>query len=152
MHTFMHPDLERISMPQRITIALLGLLGACCAFPALSAVPDPGEPTVDQVFDAARAGHFADAKKMMTVVLEHHPRSARAHYVMAELDADMKNYGEARDELKAAETISPGLPSISPQSVAALSKEIGAPPPPPVPATPGAPGQTGTMTPAPAVT
>src|SRR5665213_4495230 len=148
----MYPDLERISMPQRITIALLGLLGACCALPALSAVPapaaipDPVEPTVDQVFDAARAGHFADAKKMMTVVLEHHPRSPRAHYVMAELDADMKNYGEARDELKAAETISPGLPSISPQSVAALSKEIGAPPPPPVPATPAgaqAPGQTG---------
>lgn len=133
-------------MPQRITIALLALLGTCCAYPALSA--DPSEPSVDQVFSAARAGHYAEAKKMMTVVLEHHPRSARAHYVMAELDADMKNYGEARDELKAAETIAPGLPSISPQSVAALSKEIGAPPPPPVPATPD---QTGTMTAAPAI-
>lgn len=141
-------------MRHSITIALFGLLGACCAYPALSAVPDPGEPTVDQVFAAARAGHYAEAKKMMTVVLEHHPRSARAHYVMAELDADMKNYGEARDELKTAETIAPGLPSISPNSVAALSKEIGAPPPPPAPANPagaGAPDQTGTMMRAPAV-
>jgi uncharacterized protein len=137
-------------MSQRLTVALLGLLGACCAYPALSA--DPSEPSVDQVFSAARAGHYAEAKKMMTVVLANHPRSARAHYVMAELDADMKNYGEARDELKTAETISPGLPSISPNSVAALSKEIGAPPPPPVPAA-SAPDQPGAMAaPAPAPT
>jgi uncharacterized protein len=159
MHMFMPRPGENF-MPQRITIALLGLLGACCAYPVWSAIPDPAatpdpnEPSVDQVFSAARAGHYADAKKMMTVVLEHHPRSARAHYVMAELDADMKDYGAARDELKTAETIAPGLPSISPASVAALSKEIGAPPPPPVPATPTGPGasdQTGTMMPAPAV-
>ncbi|HEY2416924.1 MAG TPA: tetratricopeptide repeat protein [Steroidobacteraceae bacterium] len=141
-------------MSQRLTVALLGLLGACCAYPALSAVadpaatPNPNEPSVDQVFSAARAGHYAEAKKMMTIVLADHPRSARAHYVMAELDADMKNYGEARDELKAAETIAPGLPSINPHSVAALSKEIGAPPPPPPPAAPAEPGQSDAMTPA----
>jgi hypothetical protein len=45
--------------------------------------------------------------------------------VAAEIDADAKNYGEARQELKTAEDIDPGLPFATPGAVAALRKEIG---------------------------
>jgi len=44
----------------------------------------------------------------MNQVLANHPQSARAHYVAAEVDADLKNYGEAREELKTAEQLNPG--------------------------------------------
>ena len=117
-------------MYKTITIALLGLLaGVCTNAWAAEAIPAEGpnanDPTVTQVYDAARAGHLAQAQQMMTLVLANHPHSARAHYVAAEIDADAKNYGEARQELKTAEDIDPGLPFATPQAVAALRREIG---------------------------
>ncbi len=143
-------------MHERMTIALFGLLAAFCAVPALPAdsipgltempnpaeAPNPNDPTVHQVYDAARAGHFDEAKRMITLVIANHPHSSRAHYVAAEIDASMKNYGDARKELKTAEDMEPGLPNADPAAVAALRKEIGAPPPAPVP-----PAQEGPMHP-----
>jgi hypothetical protein len=89
--------------------------------------PNPNDPTVKQVYDAASAGHLDQAHQMIQQVLANHPHSARAHYVAADIDAAMKNYGEAREELKLAEQIEPGLPRVDPRSVAALRQEIGAP-------------------------
>lgn len=120
-------------MRKKVTVALAGLLalGAWVCALALenpAEAPNPNDPSVNQVYEAARAGHLDQAHQMMTQVLANHPRSARAHYVAAEIDADMKNYGEAREELKTAEQIDPRLPNVNPQSVAALRREIGAAP------------------------
>jgi uncharacterized protein len=124
------------SMYKKVTLALIGVLAAVAAATALAAdsapinpaeAPSATDPTVSQVYDAARAGHLDQAKQMMALVLANHPHSARAHYVAAELDADMKNFGEARQELKTAEEITPGLPFARPEEVQALRKEIGAP-------------------------
>lgn len=117
-------------MRNKFTVVLIGLL-ALAASAALQAMenpastPNPNDPTVNQVYEAARAGHLDQAKQMMAVVLAHHPQSARAHYVAAEVDADMKNYGEAREELARAEQLEPGLPNVDPKSVANLRKELG---------------------------
>ena len=88
--------------------------------------PNPSDPTVSQVYDAARAGKLDQARQMMNQVLANHPHSARAHYVAAEVDADLKNFGEAREELKTAEQIDPGLPFANSEAVSALRREIGA--------------------------
>jgi uncharacterized protein len=119
-------------MRKKLTVALLGVLATCACALALAlenpaGAPNPDDPSVNQVYDAARAGHLEQARQMMNQVLASHPQSARAHYVAAEVDADLKNYGEARQELKTAEQLNPGLPFANPQSVAALRREIGAP-------------------------
>lgn len=120
-------------MRKKLTIALLALLATGAGALALALenpaeAANPNDPSVNQVYDAARAGHLDQARQMMNQVLANHPRSARAHYVAAEIDADLKNYGEAREELKTAEQIDPGLPFANAQSVAALRREIGAAP------------------------
>ena len=118
-------------MRNKLRVLLIGLV-ACAAGAALQAAENPAEaanpndPTVNQVYEAARAGHLDQAKQMMALVLAHHPQSSRAHYVAAEIDADMKNYGQAREELARAEQLDPGLPNVNPRSVAELRKEIGA--------------------------
>jgi hypothetical protein len=119
-------------MHRKLPLALLGLLFVFGTASVLAAdvnpaeAANPNDPSVSQVYDAARAGHLDQARLMMNQVLANHPHSARAHYVAAELDADMKNYGEAREELKTAEDITPGLPFANPQAVAALRQQIGA--------------------------
>jgi hypothetical protein len=122
-------------MRNKLRVMLIGL-AAVVASVALQAAenpaeaPNPNDPSVNQVYEAARAGHLDQAKQMMALVLAHHPQSSRAHYVAAEIDADMKNYGEAREELAKAEQLDPGLPNVNPHSVSELRREIGAPAPP----------------------
>jgi uncharacterized protein len=124
-------------MRNKFKVVLIGLVAVAAGAvgAALQAAenpaeaPNPNDPSVNQVYEAARAGHLDQAKQMMAIVLAHHPQSSRAHYVAAEIDADMKNYGDAREELSKAEQLDPGLPNVNPRSVADLRKEIGAPAP-----------------------
>ena len=100
-------------MRNKLRVLLIGLM-AVAASAALQAAenpaeaPNPNDPTVNQVYEAARAGHLDQAKQMMAIVLAHHPQSSRAHYVAAEIDADMKNYGDAREELAQGRAARPG--------------------------------------------
>jgi hypothetical protein len=118
-------------MPNKLMIRLAGLLAALASALVLAAEVNPAEapnandPSVSQIYDEARAGHVDHARQMMNQVLANHPHSARAHYVAAELDAELKNYGEAKQELQTAEQITPGLPFANAESVAALRSEIG---------------------------
>jgi uncharacterized protein len=118
-------------MPNKLMITLAGLLAAFGSALVLAAEVNPAEapnandPSVSQIYDEARAGHVDHARQMMNQVLANHPHSARAHYVAAELDAELKNYGEAKQELQTAEQIAPGLPFANAESVAALRSEIG---------------------------
>src|SRR5579863_5845821 len=120
-----------MSMRNKPMVALCALLALATGSLALALenpaeAPNPNDPTVSQVYDAARAGKLDQARQMMNQVLANHPHSARAHYVAAEVDADLKNFGEAREELKTAEQIDPGLQFANPEAVAALRREIGA--------------------------
>jgi len=122
-------------MRNKLKVLLIGLMAVAASATLQAAenpaeAPNPNDPTVNQVYEAARAGHLDQARQMMATVLAHHPQSSRAHYVAAEIDADMKNYGEAREELNKAEQLDPGLPNVNPRSVAELRKQIGAPVPP----------------------
>jgi uncharacterized protein len=83
-----------------------------------------GEPTLDQIYQAANTGRMNDARSMIDQVLKNHPRSAKAHYVKAEIAARQHEGAVAQEELASAERIEPGLPFAKPQSVAALRTQI----------------------------
>jgi hypothetical protein len=83
------------------------------------------DPSMQQIYDEARAGHLDQAQQMINQVLRDHPRSAKAHFVAAELAAKVGNIGVARSELGQAEQLEPGLPFAKPQAVQALQTELG---------------------------
>jgi uncharacterized protein len=83
------------------------------------------DPTVHQIYEAAEAGHFDQAQQMMDQVLKDHPKSAKAHYVQAELYAKEGKTALARAELAEAEGIDPGLTHENPRSVLALKSQLG---------------------------
>jgi hypothetical protein len=84
-----------------------------------------GDPTMDQIYTAAAAGHLDQAQQMITQVLADHPTSAKAHYVQSELYAKEGKTALARSELGVAEQLKPGLPFASPRSVAELKAQLG---------------------------
>jgi len=90
------------------------------------------DPTVHQIYEAAEAGRFDQAQQMMDQVLKDHPKSAKAHYVQAELYAKEGKTALARAELAEAEGFDPGLTHENPRSVLALKSQlgVGARPPP----------------------
>jgi uncharacterized protein len=100
------------------------LAAAALTFTVAGAPAWAADPTVDQIYQAARSGHLADAQQMMDQVLRDHPESAKAHYVQAELSAREGDFSRARNELARAEQISPGLPKENPESVQELKSEI----------------------------
>jgi len=86
------------------------------------------EPTMDQVYNAAKTGHLAEARSMMAEVVQAHPNSAKAHYVNAEVLARSGDIANARTELSIAEKIEPGLPFANPNSVSQLKQELSSSP------------------------
>ncbi len=96
----------------------LGLAG----MPALAADADP---SVQQIYEAARSGHLDQAQQMMNQVLRDHPDSSKAHYVQSELYAREGNPGLARSELARAEQLDPGLTKENPRSVQELKAQLG---------------------------
>ena len=87
---------------------------------ALSAPVFAAEPTVKEVYAAAQAGNYVDAKAMMDQVLKAHPNSACAHCVEAELLAKQGKFKAAEASLAKAEQLSPGLPKVNPTAVGKL--------------------------------
>lgn len=95
------------------------------ALTALSAAA--AGPTADDIYQAARAGHLSEAQRMVDQVVAEHPKSAKAHYVAAEIYAKEGQLGIARNELQTAEQLQPGLPFAKPQAVAELKGILAAP-------------------------
>ena len=85
-----------------------------------------GTPSIDQVYKATQAGNLAEAQKMMDVVLQQHPDSAKAHFVEAEISAKQGQMDRAATELGTAERLKPGLPFAKPEAVQDLKNRIGA--------------------------
>jgi len=85
------------------------------------------DPTLDQVYQAARAGQLEQAQQMMQPVLRDHPNSAKAHYVEADLLAKQGQTGKAREELAVAQRLAPGLPFARADAVQGLRRALDAP-------------------------
>jgi len=83
------------------------------------------DPTVHDIYEAAKSGHLDQAQTMMDQVLRDHPSSGKAHYVQAELFAREGKTQQARSELSRAEELDPGLPHENPRSVQELKSELG---------------------------
>ena len=83
------------------------------------------DPTMDQIYEVARAGRLDEAQQMITQVLAHHPTSAKAHFVQAELYAREGKSSLARSELGTAERLNPGLTEFKPRSVEELKSQLG---------------------------
>jgi len=107
----------------RARVAVHALAILLFALPLPTIADDP-LPTVDQIYLAEQAGRSDDAQKMIARVLAAHPKSAKAHYVQAELYARAGKFSEARNELKAAEQLQPDLRFAKPRALAELRDQL----------------------------
>ena len=82
------------------------------------------DPSLSQVYEAVRAGHLEQARQMMGQVLKDHPKSAKAHYVAAEVSSASGDFAQGRKELRVAEELAPGLPFAAPESVRELRDRL----------------------------
>ena len=82
------------------------------------------EPTMNRIYAAAQAGKLDDAQVMVQQVLITHPKSAKAHFVQAELFAHRGSMDKARESLREAEALAPGLPFAKPEAVQALRAQL----------------------------
>jgi uncharacterized protein len=99
---------------------LILLLATAYAGPALADT----DPSLTQVYEAVRTGHVEQAQKMMNQVLHDHPKSAKAHYVAAEVNAASGNFVQGRQELRLAQELAPGVPFAAPESVRELQDKL----------------------------
>lgn len=83
------------------------------------------EPTIHQVYEAAQAGKLTEAHTMIEEVLKEHPKSAKAHFVNAEILSAQGQITQARKELKVAEELEPALSFAKPQAIATLKDNLG---------------------------
>jgi uncharacterized protein len=107
---------------------LAGMFAATALTFALAGAPASAadaDPSLAQIYDAAKAGHLDQAQQMIEQVLRDHPASSKAHYVQAELYAREGNLGLARAELAKAEQLKPGLPDENPRAVQELKSQLG---------------------------
>ncbi|MBC7468688.1 MAG: hypothetical protein H7322_05125 [Ramlibacter sp.] len=108
---------------RNLRIVLLAF--AALAWAGLAAAQ--AEPTLQQIYATAQSGQVDKARQMTQEVLRNHPNSAKAHFVLAELEANQGNATLAREELAAAERLAPGLPFARPEAVQALRRLDSAP-------------------------
>ena len=86
------------------------------------------EPTMSQIYSTAQAGRLDDAQVMVQQVLVAHPKSAKAHFVQAELYSRQGKLELARQALASAEQNAPGLSFAKPEAVKALRAQLEAKP------------------------
>ena len=98
------------------------LCGVAAVYSAEAAAAD--DPSPRQVYQAAEAGHYAQAEQMLSQVLRDHPRSGEAHYAAARVYAKAGDYSRARTELAIADQLEPGLPFAPAGAVTDLRREL----------------------------
>jgi clan AA aspartic protease (TIGR02281 family) len=113
--------MPRKSLVVVTTIALVFALYSSGRAAAAAAL----EPTMHQIYEAATTGHLDQAQEMITQVLANHPKSAKAHWVQAEVYAKANKTNMARSEVLEAERLNPGLTEISAKAVRQLKTELG---------------------------
>jgi uncharacterized protein len=110
-----------MSKHRLIGTALL-VVASLVAMPSLAQ-----DPSLHDVYQAAEAGNYAQAQRMMDQVLRDHPNSAKAHYVEAELLARQGKLAAASVQLDFAERLDPGLRFAKPEAVRDLKSRIASP-------------------------
>ncbi|MDE2277091.1 MAG: tetratricopeptide repeat protein, partial [Burkholderiales bacterium] len=95
-----------------LVFSFAALLAAASAF----ALPD-----VAQVRSAVAQGHYGQAEAMMREVLAAKPDSARAHYVLAEILAHERRFGEAAAQAQRAAALDPSLAFTEPAKFRAFA-------------------------------
>jgi len=108
--------------PLRLFFVCLALAGG--ALVANGPATAQAEPTINQIYEAAQAGKLDQAQTMVQQVLVLHPKSAKAHYVQAELFARQGLPSKGREALAEADKLSPGLPFAKPDAVQALRTQL----------------------------
>ncbi|MBU6467805.1 MAG: tetratricopeptide repeat protein [Betaproteobacteria bacterium] len=88
------------------------------------AVTSFAEPTIDQVYNATKTGHLAEARSMMAEVLQAHPNSAKAHFINAEVLARSGDISSARAELIVAEKLDPAQSFASARAISELKQAL----------------------------
>lgn len=86
------------------------------------------EPSINQIYDAAQSGKLDQAQTMVQQVLILHPKSAKAHYVQAELFARQGQGAKGREALAEADKLAPGLPFAKAEAVQALRTQLASKP------------------------
>jgi hypothetical protein len=118
-------------MLQRLFTALAFTLVVAFGMPSLAlaktGAPPSGDPTIQQVYDAANGGRMADADAMIAKVLKDHPNSAKAHFVQAELLAAQGKLDGARGALGKARELAPDLSFARPEAVERLTSKLDRP-------------------------
>jgi hypothetical protein len=82
------------------------------------------DPTVQQIYDTAKAGNLNQAQTMIDQVIKDHPQSAKAHYIAAEIYVRQHNLNAARGELAKAESIDPSDAFAKPSSLQELRSAL----------------------------
>ena len=100
----------KLSFPSRIILMIL-----VCCYSALTFAEN--DPSINEVYLAAKAGKFKKANDMMSIVLQNHPNSAKAHFIEAELLAKQGLNSNASVELSKAEQLEPALTFVTPEAM-----------------------------------
>jgi hypothetical protein len=102
------------------------LSAGLCLASALPAFADDALPSVDQIYQAEKAGHMDQAQQMITQVLKARPNSAKAHFIQSELFAKQGYLSQARSELNDAERLDASEDFAKPQALQELKAQLGA--------------------------
>lgn len=120
-------------MLQRLFTALAFTLVVAFGMPLLAQAktdaPAAGDPTIQQIYDAANGGKMTEADAMIAKVLKDHPNSAKAHFVQAELLAAQGKLDDARSALAKAKELAPDLSFAKPEAVERLTGKLDKPAP-----------------------
>ena len=82
------------------------------------------EPSVHDIYEAAKNGNYLRADALMKEVLNAHPESAKAHFVHAELLAKENKLSYAQEELNRAKELDPSLKFASATAVDELTMKL----------------------------
>lgn len=82
------------------------------------------EPSFDQIQTLIKTQNYAAAVQGLTLIIQNHPRSAKAYYAMAQAQAGIGNQAKAKEALDMAMGIDPSLKFASSGNVEKLKDAI----------------------------
>ena len=81
-------------------------------------------PSVEQVQEAVKQGHFEQAETMMREVIDSRPRSAKAHYIYAEILAHNGKRELALQEAQTASKLDPAIGFTNPEKFRSFEQAL----------------------------
>lgn len=81
-------------------------------------------PTVDEVQAEVQKGNFAQAQSMMREVVDARPKSAKAHYIYAEILARNGKFDDASREAAQARQLDPAIKFTQPERFRAFEQSV----------------------------